>query len=284
MPADYKTISKQAWQLRQDVLTMIYEAKSGHPAGSLGMADIFAALFLGKILRHDPKKPAWDKRDYFLLSNGHICPIFYATLAKDGYFSHEKLKTFRHINSDLQGHPHFHMKMEKTLPGIENTSGPLGQGLSQAAGIAMALKIDGKKNKVFCMMSDGEQQEGQIWEAYQFIVHHKLDNLVGIIDCNDIQISGSVKKTMSLGNLKLKLMSFGLKVLEMDAHDMSDIFAKLEEAKTETKQTTVILAKSIPGKGVSFMEKDYEWHGKVPSDSEYQQAIKELKIREKSCV
>ncbi|AKM81532.1 MAG: Transketolase domain protein [Candidatus Pacebacteria bacterium GW2011_GWF2_38_9] len=283
MPANYQSISKTAWQIRRDLIEMIYQAQSGHPAGSLGMADIFTALFIGKILRHDSKRPEWNKRDYFFLSNGHISPVFYATLSKDGYFPEEELKTFRHINSRLQGHPHFTFDQKKKLPGIENTSGPLGQGLSQAAGMAIALEMDGKKNKVFCMMSDGEQQEGQIWEAYQFIIHHHLNNLIGIIDFNNIQISGSIKETLSLGNLKLKLMSFGFKVLEMDAHDFADIFAKFELAKKENKQPVIIIAKSIPGKGVSFMEKDYKWHGKAPSESEYQQAIKELAIKEKYC-
>lgn len=283
MPANYQPISKAAWQIRRDLIEMIYQAKSGHPAGSLGMADVFAALFIGKILRHDPKRPDWDKRDYFFLSNGHISPVFYATLAKDGYFPKEELKTFRQINSRLQGHPHFTLDPKQKLPGVENTSGPLGQGLSQAAGMAIALEMDRKKNKVFCMMSDGEQQEGQIWEAYQFIIHHKLNNIIGIIDCNNIQISGSVKETLSLGNLKLKLMSFGFKVLEMDAHNFTDIFAKFELAKNETKQPVIIIAKSIPGKGVSFMENDYQWHGKSPIESEYQQAIKELTIKEKNC-
>jgi transketolase len=281
MPANYQSISKAAWQIRRDLLTMIYEAQSGHPASSLGMADIFAALFIGKILRHDCKRPDWDKRDYFFLSNGHISPVFYATLARDGYFPKEELKTFRQINSRLQGHPHFASDPKEKLPGIENSSGPLGQGLSQAAGMAIALKMEQKSNKVFCMMSDGEQQEGQIWEAYQFITHHHLNNLISIIDCNNIQISGTIKKTLSLGNLKLKLMSFGFKVLELNAHDLTDIFDKLESAKNESKQPVIILANSIPGKGVSFMENDYKWHGKAPSESEFHQAINELNIKEK---
>ncbi len=283
MPADYKSVSKAAWQIRQDILKMIYHAQSGHPGGSLGMTDVFAALFVGKLLRYDPKRPTWDKRDYLFLSNGHISPVLYATLAKVGYFPKEELLTFRQLNSRLQGHPHFTFNPKHRLPGVENSSGPLGQGLSQAAGMAIALKMDQKKNKVFCLMSDGEQQEGQIWEAYQFIIHHKLNNLIGIIDYNQIQISGVTKDVMSLGNLKLKLMSFGFKVLEMDAHDFENIFQKIEQAKLE-KQNTIILAHSIPGKGVSFMEKDYRWHGRVPSESEYQQAIKELAIKEKNLV
>lgn len=283
MPANYKSLSRISWQIRQDILTMIYQAKSGHPGGSLGMTDLFVSLFIGKLLRHDPKRPDWEKRDYFFLSNGHISPVFYATLAKAGFFSKTELMTFRQLNSRLQGHPHFTFNPNHRLAGVENSSGPLGQGLSQAAGMAIALKMDQKKNKVFCLMSDGEQQEGQIWEAYQFIIHHKLDNLIGIIDYNQIQISGKTKDVMGLGNLKLKLISFGFKVLDMDAHDFQDIFAKIEQAKN-SKQPTIILAKSVPGKGVSFMENDYRWHGRVPSESEYQQAVKELMIKEKSLV
>lgn len=282
MPANYQAINRITWQIRRASLQMIYEAQSGHPAGSLGMADVFTALFLGNILRHDSKRPNWDKRDYFFLSNGHICPVFYATLARDGYFPLEELKTFRQINSRLQGHPHFTFDLKKSLPGVENSSGPLGQGLSQAAGVALALKMDKKKNKVFCMMSDGEQQEGQIWEAYQFIIHHHLNNLIGIIDYNKIQISGTTEQILSLGNLKLKLISFGFKVLEMNTHDFTDIFEKFSLAKNESKQPVMIIANSTPGKGVSFMENNHNWHGRAPTASEYSQAMKELIIKEKS--
>lgn len=276
-------LARLAFTLRREALSMIYHAQSGHPAGSLGMAEVFSALFFGKILRFDPTRPDWDKRDYFLLSNGHISPIYYATLAYAGFFPKEELASFRQINSRLQGHPHFTLDPHKRLPGVENTSGPLGQGLSQAAGIAMALKIDQRKNQVFCMMSDGEQQEGQTWEAYQFIAHHKLHNLIGIIDYNNIQISGPISNTMSLGNLKLKLMAFGIKVYEVDAHDLTKLLTVLQQAKADQQQAKVIIAKSIPGKGVSFMENDYKWHGKAPSDSEYHQAISELEIKEKMC-
>lgn len=283
MPAqDFKKLAKESSKIRQLILSMIFDAQSGHPAGSLGMADILSALYFNKILRHDPKRPNWDKRDYFLLSNGHICPVLYATLARRGYYLEEELKTFRQLGSRLQGHPHFEMGSDNNLPGIENTSGPLGQGYSQAAGIAYALKMDNKKNKVFCMMSDGEQQEGQIWEAYQFAIHHKLNNLIGIIDYNDIQISGKTDQVLSLGNLKLKLISFGFKVYEIDAHDFQEITETLNKAKESKKQPVIILAKSIPGKGVSFMEKDHKWHGKAPSETEFSQAINELKIKEKN--
>lgn len=283
MPAqDFKKLEKESYKIRQLILSMIFEAQSGHPAGSLGMADVFTALYFGKILRHDPKKPNWNKRDYFLLSNGHICPGLYATLAQRGYFPIGELKTFRQINSRLQGHPHFEANSKNNLPGIENSSGPLGQGYSQAAGIAYALKMDEKKNKVFCMMSDGEQQEGQIWEAYQFVIHHQLNNLIGIIDYNNIQISGNIDQVLSLGNLKLKLISFGFKVFEIDAHNFKEIIETLNKAKETKKQPVIILAKSIAGKGVSFMENDYHWHGKAPNKTEFDQAIKELKIKEKN--
>ena len=283
MPAqDFKKLEKESYKIRQLILSMIFKAQSGHPAGSLGMADIFTALYFGKILRHDPKKPNWDKRDYFLLSNGHICPGLYATLAQRGFFPKEELKTFRQINSRLQGHTHFEVNSKNNLPGIENTSGPLGQGYSQAAGIAYALKMDNKKNKVFCMMSDGEQQEGQIWEAYQFVIHHQLNNLIGIIDYNNIQISGNLDQVLSLGNLKLKLISFGFKVFEINSHSFKEIIESLNKAKETKKQPVIVLAKNTPGKGVSFMENDYHWHGKAPNEKEFNQAIKELKIKEKN--
>lgn len=281
--AQTHSLQRLAYSLRRDVLEMVYQAQSGHPAGALGMAEVFTALYFGKILRFDPKRPDWEKRDYFLLSNGHICPIFYATLARAGFFPRSELGTFRQLNSRLQGHPHFTRQERKRLPGVENSSGLLGQGLSQAAGIAMALLMDERKNKVFCLMSDGEQQEGQTWEAYQFIAHHRLHNLIGIIDYNNIQISGKVAETMSLGNLKMKLMAFGLQVHEVDAHDLDALIQTLSEAKKDHRQAQVIIAKSIPSKGVSFMENDYRWHGKAPSESEYHQAMAELQIKEKVC-
>jgi len=283
MPAqDLKKLAKKSFQIRQSILSMIFNVQSGHPAGALGMSDIFTALYFANILRHDPKRADWDKRDYFLLSNGHICAALYASLAERGYFPKEELKTFRQINSRLQGHPHFEYGSKNNLPGIENSSGPLGQGYSQAAGIAYAFKMEGKKNKVFCMMSDGEQQEGQIWEAYQFVIHHRLNNLIGIIDYNKIQISGNTDQVLSLGNLKLKLISFGFKVLEIDAHNFEEIINSLEKAKETKKIPVIILARSIPGKGVSFMENDYKWHGKAPNEKEFEQAIRELKIKEKN--
>jgi transketolase len=282
--SDAKRLAKIALNLRQDILSMIYQAQSGHPAGSLGMIDVMVALYFAGILRHDPKRPHWDKRDYFLLSNGHICPALYAVLAERKYFPREELETFRQIDSRLQGHPHFAFNQKgeidkKILPGIEITAGPLGQGLSQAAGLAYALKMDNKKNHVFCMTSDGEQQEGQIWEAYMFAAHHQLNNLTVIIDRNQIQISGNTRQIMSLGELKLKLISFGWRVLEADAHSFTDLIEKLKTVKSSKKQPTVIIANSTPGKGVAAMEKDFHWHGKAPNKTEFESAMQELRQR-----
>jgi transketolase len=276
-------LQKIALAIRQDILAMTYQAQSGHPAGSLGMTDLLVTLFNTGILRHDPKRPDWEKRDYFLLSNGHICPVLYAVLAQQKYFPRTELEDFRQINSRLQGHPHFLMKDnkidKKTLPGVEITSGSLGHGSSQAAGLAYGLKMDNRNNHVFCLLSDGEQQEGQTWEAYLFAAHHQLKNLTFIIDRNNIQISGKTQEVMSLGDLKLKLIAFGLHVFEVDAHDYLDLQKKLEKAKNNTLQTSVIIAHSVPGKGVSFMENDYRWHGKAPNKKEFESAMHELRIK-----
>jgi transketolase len=276
-------LQKIALTIRQDILAMIYQAQSGHPAGSLGMTDLLTTLFNSGILRHDPQRPSWDKRDYFLLSNGHICPALYAVLAQQNYFPRVELEGFRKINSRLQGHPHFLMtnnELDKhTLPGVEITSGSLGHGSSQAAGLAYGLQMDGRKNHVFCLLSDGEQQEGQTWEAYLFAAHHRLKNLTFIIDKNNIQISGKTQEVMSLADLKLKLIAFGLHVLEVDAHDYTDLQNKLQKAKNNTQQTSLIIAHSTPGKGVSFMENDYRWHGKAPNKKEFESAMQELRLK-----
>ena len=281
-PAQLKRI---ALSLRQDVLNMIYQAQSGHPASSLGLADLFTSLYFAGGLRHDPKRPTWSKRDYLLVSNGHICSIWYASLAKAGYFSREELNTFRQLNSRLQGHPHLLMTpagpAPTSLPGIENTSGSLGQGSSQAAGLAYALKLDQQNNHVFCLLSDGEQQEGQTWESYLFATHHQLNNLTFIIDDNHIQISGDVPTVMSLGNLKLKLIAFGLNVLEVDAHDFAGLIKVLNQAKQQS-QASAIIAHSVPGKGVSFMEHDYHWHGQAPNKQQLEAAQAELRAKKKN--
>lgn len=260
-----------ATETRIKIIEMISQAGSGHPAGSLGMTDIFVTLYF-EILKYQPNNPTWRNRDYLLLSNGHICPVLYAVLNLAGFFPAIELNSFRKLNSRLQGHPHY-----PSLPGVENTSGPLGQGISQAAGLALALKRDKKKNRVFCVMSDGEQQEGQVWEAYQFINKYKLDNLTCIIDRNQIQISGVTEEIMPLDNLKSKLNSFGLNPYEIDGHDLQQIYSVTKTAMTDS-QPAVIIANTIPGKGVDFMEHKSEWHGKAPNAEETKIALAQLKL------
>ncbi len=263
-------LKKQATKIRQHVWQMIYTAQSGHPAGSLGVTDILTTLYFTPILKYQAKNPQWPERDYFLLSNGHVCPALYATLAEAGFFSKSKLNTLRQLNSPLQGHPHV-----GSLPGVENTSGPLGQGLSQAVGVALGLKTDKKINHVFVLTSDGEHQEGQTWEAYMFAAKYALNNLTVIIDRNLVQIDGKTEEVMPLERLKLKLASFRWRVLETDGHDFKDLIDKLQKAKA-SQRPSVIIAHTIPGKGVSFIENDYRWHGKVPHEAEYYEGLEEL--------
>jgi transketolase len=255
---------------------MLEKAGSGHPAGSLGMADVFTALYF-QILQHDPKNPSWEDRDRLVLSNGHICPVLYAALARAGYFPVEELKTLRKFGSRLQGHPH-----RQSLPGLETTSGPLGSGLSQACGMAYAGKIDQKSWKVFCLLSDGDHDEGNTWEAVMFAGKNKLSNLTAVIDRNKIQIDGFTEDVMPLEPLKNKYEAFGWQVLEIDGHYFDQIVESFETAKTVTDKPTVIIAKTIPGKGVDFMEGKFEWHGKAPNKKESQQALNQLKFLEEN--
>ncbi len=266
-----KQIQKKANNIRKNIIKMLLAAKSGHSAGSLDMADIFAALYF-EILKHDPKKPNWKDRDFLILSNGHICPVLYATLAEAGYFPQNELMTLRQLGSRLQGHPH-----RDALPGVENTSGPLGQGLSQAAGLAYALKRDNRKNWVYCLMSDGEQDEGQTWEAAMFAGKNKLPNLTAIMDRNNIQIDGNTEDIMPLEPLKEKYESFSWHVLEIDGHNIEAIIDACNEAKAIWNKPVMIIANTIPGKGVDFMEYDYTWHGKPPKPEEAERALKELR-------
>ncbi len=266
-----KFLEEKANEIRKLIIEMLLEAGSGHSAGPLGMADIFSAFYF-HILRHDPKNPNWEDRDRLVISNGHICPAQYAALALAGYFPIEELKTLRKVNSRLQGHPH-----RGSLPGIENTSGALGEGLSQAIGIAIAGKLDQKDYHVYCITSDGEHQEGNIWEAYMFLGKNQLDNLTIIIDRNYIQIDGFTEDVMPLEPLKQKLESFGLHVLEVDGHNIRAFVDVVREARSEWKRTSVIIAYTIPGKGVSFMEKKFEWHGKPPNKEEAKKALDELR-------
>ncbi|HCC23026.1 TPA: transketolase [Candidatus Falkowbacteria bacterium] len=275
---DLEALSVLANEIRRDIIKMLYEAGSGHSGGSLGMTDIFTALYFA-VLNHDPKKPAWSGRDRVFLSNGHICPVWYATLAHAGYFPLSELKTLRKLGSRLQGHPH-----NLSLPGVENTGGPLGQGISQAIGAALALRLDQKKNYVFCLMSDGELNEGQTWEAFMFAAKYKLNNLTAVIDRNNIQIDGYTEDIMPLEPLADKFKAFGWHVLEINGHNMPEIISALETSKVIYEKPVVVIAHTIPGKGVSFMENRFEWHGKPPAKNERDQALKELMKERKDYV
>lgn len=257
--------------IREDIISMLLEAGSGHSAGPLGMADVFTALYF-HIAKISPKKPRDEKRDRILLSNGHICPVWYATLARAGFFPVAELKTLRKLHSRLQGHPH-----RGSLPGIENTGGPLGQGLSQAVGVALALKLDKSRSRVFCLMSDGEQEEGQTWEAAMSAGKYRLNNLVAIMDRNNIQIDGETEFVMPLEPLADKYRAFNWHVIEVDGHNMRDIIDACDQARSIIEKPTLILAHTTPGKGVDFMENDYEWHGKTPTKKQARDALKQLR-------
>ncbi len=266
-----RDLELKATQARQLVIEMLLEAGSGHSAGSLGMADIFVALYF-HILNHNPNNPDLVDRDRLILSNGHICPIRYAVMAMSGYFPKEELKTLRKINSRLQGHPH-----RTSLPGLETTSGPLGEGISQGIGIALSARLDRKKYHTFVIASDGEHQEGNTWEALMFAGKNKLNNLTLIIDRNNIQIDGFTENVMPLEPLKEKYLSFNWEVLEIDGNNIKEFIGAIVKAKSIKEKPTVIIAHTIPGKGVSFMEKDFTWHGKPPNSEEAKKALDELR-------
>lgn len=258
-------------EIRQLVIKMLEHASSGHSAGSLGMADVFTALYFN-ILKINPAKPNWSDRDRVILSNGHICPVWYATLAQRGYFDKKELMTLRQIGSRLQGHPHYH-----SLPGVENTAGSLGQGLSQAAGVALALKMQSKPNQVYALLSDGEHQEGQTWEGYLFAVAQNLTNLTVLIDRNNIQIDGMTEELIPLHSLKNKIDSFGWHTMEIDGHNIEQIIASCQQAQSDQIRPTAIICHTIPGKGVDFMEGKFDWHGKPPNTIEAQKALKQIR-------
>lgn len=260
-----------ATTIRQDIIKMLLEAKSGHSAGSLGMADIFTALYF-HILNHNPKDPYWSERDRLVLSNGHICPVLYATLARAGYLPVSELLTLRKLGTRLQGHPH-----RSSLLGLETTSGPLGLGLSQACGMAYAALMDKAKWRVVCLMGDGEQDCGNVWEGVMFAGKYRLHNLTALIDRNNIQIDGFTEDVMPLEPLKEKYEAFGWHVLEIDGHNFEEIIAAFDEARAIFEKPTLIIAHTIPGQGVGFMENDFTWHGKPPNNEEAQKALAELR-------
>lgn len=251
-------LEKKANEIRKDIIKMLVAAGSGHSAGPLGMADIFTALYF-QIMNHDPKDPDWAERDRLLLSNGHIVPARYATMAHAGYFPLSELKSLRKLGSRLQGHPE-----RLRLPGVETTSGPLGSGLAQAAGYAYAARMDGARFRVFCITSDGEHDSGNHWEAVMFAGKYKLSNLTAIVDRNNIQIDGYTEDVMPLEPLEEKYKAFNWHTLHIDGHNFEEIIDAVDHAKAVYEKPTVIIAHTIPGKGVSYMEGDYKWHGTPP--------------------
>lgn len=267
-------LDKKAEEIREDIIRMLEAAGSGHSAGPLDLADIFAALYF-HILKHDPANPSWEDRDLLVLSAGHTTPVQYAAMAEAGYFPKAELLTLRKLGSRLQGHP------ERTrLPGLETTSGPLGSGLSQAAGMAYVLQhiSDTKPNRwVYVVMGDGELDEGNIWEAAMFAGKNKLSNLIGIIDRNNIQIDGTTEEIMPLEDLKAKWEAFGWHVQEIDGHNIQSVIDACSMARAITNKPSVIIAHTIPGKGVDFMEYDYRWHGIPPNHEQAKEALHKLR-------
>ncbi len=268
-----RQLEKIAVQVRRSIILSLEKAGSGHVAGPLGLSDIMTALYFA-VLRIRPDEPDWDDRDLFVLSNGHCVPVLYAVMAERGFFPKEELATLRKFGSRLQGHPE-----RKSLPGLETTSGPLGCGLSQAAGMAYNLQyLEPQVHRfVYCMMGDGELNEGNIWEAAMFAGKYQLSQLIGIIDRNNIQISGSTEDVMPLEDLKGKWESFGWHVQEIDGHNMESIIEAMSMARAITNRPSVIIAHTIPGKGVDFMEYDYRWHGMAPDEIQARQALDKLR-------
>lgn len=269
---DRLAVEAKAAQMRSDIVEMIAAAGSGHPGGSLSAADIVATLYFGDVLRHDPADPQWPERDRFVLSKGHAGPVLYAGLAEAGYFGRDHLSTLRKLGSILQGHPD-----SKKTPGVEVSTGSLGQGLSVACGIAAGLRTGPDDDRtVFCLLGDGELQEGQVWEAAMFASHHGLDNLVAIVDDNGLQIDGACSEVMCLGAIAQKFAAFGWRSLECDGHDVGQVREALLKAREHVGGPAVVIARTVKGKGVSFMEGQAGWHGKAPTAEETAIALAEL--------
>ena len=271
--SEKKQLQITACKVRMGVIESTYGAKAGHPGGSLSAAEIFTYLYF-KEMNIDPANPRWEDRDRFVLSKGHTTPGLYSVLANRGFFPVEDLPTFRHIDSYLQGHPNMNL-----VPGVDMSTGSLGQGISVAVGMALAAKHTGKTNRVYSLLGDGEIQEGQVWEACMAAAHYKLDNLCIVVDNNGLQIDGNIADVMSPYPIVDKLVAFGFHVLAIDGHDFDAIEAAYAEARQTKGKPTAIVIKSVKGKGVSFMENDAGWHGKAPNDAEYAQAMTELKAQ-----
>ncbi len=263
-------LEKRAKEIRKGIIEEVYQAQSGHPGGSLSIADILTVLYF-KEMNIDPKNPNWEDRDRFVLSKGHCSPALYATLANRGFFNVEELKNFRKINSNLQGHPD-----RKHIPGVDMTTGSLGQGLSAANGMAISAKLDNKSYRVYCILGDGEIEEGQVWEAAMTSNKYHLDNLCVIVDNNNLQIDGKIEEVMSPYPIDEKFRSFGFEVIKIDGNDIEEIIKAFEVARNVKGKPTCIIASTIKGKGISFMENQVSWHGKAPNEEQYKQAIQEL--------
>lgn len=268
---DRQELKKIAHEVRKGIITSIYSAKAGHPGGSLSAADLFVYLYFEE-MHIDPKQPMMEERDRFVLSKGHTAPGLYAALAHRGFFPIEDLETLRHVGSYLQGHPDM-----KCVPGVDMSTGSLGQGLSAAVGMALAAKLDGKDYRVYAMCGDGEIQEGQIWEAAMFAGHRKLDNLVVIIDHNNLQIDGKVEEVCSPYPIDRKFEAFNFHTITIDGHNFDEIAAAFEEARQTKGKPTAIIADTIKGKGITFMEDAAEWHGKAPKEEEFNIAMEDLR-------
>lgn len=264
-------LEKKARDIRETTIRALVAAKSGHTAGSMGMADIFTALYF-HVLNHKPDEPDWEGRDRLVLSNGHITPVRYAAMAHAGYLPVEETLTLRKLGSRLQGHPE-----RVKLPAVETTSGPLGSGLSQAAGMAYAARMDGKKHRIYCLMSDGEQQAGNIWEGAMFAGVNALGNLTAIMDRNNIQISGMTEQVMALEPLRRKYEAFNWHVIEIDGHNIEEIVDACDQARAIYEKPTLILAHTIPGKGIPDIEFDYTWHGKPPTSEEAEKFLNDIR-------
>lgn len=265
-----KSLKEKATILRRHVIEMLGESKSGHPGGSLSAADIITALYFHQ-MKHQPANPQWEDRDRFVLSKGHAAPILYAALAEAGYFSVEKLKTLRKLGSPLQGHPDM-----KKLPGVDMSSGSLGQGLSAANGMALAAKLDQKNHKIYALLGDGELQEGQVWEAAMTSAHYKLDNVIIFVDYNGLQIDGPIGEVKSPQPIANKWQAFGWQVIKIDGHDFEQILEALETAQQVKDKPVAIIARTVKGKGVSFMENQVGWHGSAPNQEQVEKALADL--------
>ena len=264
-------IENKAKEIRRDIIEQVYRASSGHPGGSLSIADIMAVLYFDE-LNIDEKNPKWEERDRLVLSKGHCSPALYGALAERGFFEKEDLKGFRNINSKLQGHPNMN-----DVPGVDMSSGSLGQGLSVANGMAISGKLDNKNYRVYCILGDGELEEGQVWEAAMTANKNKLDNLCVIVDNNNLQIDGTIDEVMSPYPIDEKFRSFGFEVIKIDGHNIEEIIKGFEVARNIKQKPVCIIAKTIKGKGVSFMENQVGWHGKAPNEEQYLQALEELR-------